>query len=81
MPIELITLLAALLLTWLVFTWLIRVVKTTLTTAISIAAIVLLLQIAFGIEPEVLWAEILQFGQTLQEMFQNIWNSQSSAGQ
>ncbi|MDC0834862.1 hypothetical protein CKA32_005705 [Geitlerinema sp. FC II] len=80
MPTQLIALLAALLLSWLVFTWLIRVVKTTITTAISIAAIVLVLQVVFGIDPDILWQEILRFARTLQEMFQNVSNEPSKLG-
>ncbi|WP_026097808.1 hypothetical protein [Baaleninema simplex] len=80
MPTQLIALLAALLLSWLVFTWLIRVVKTTITTAISIAAIVLVLQVVFGIDPDILWQEILRFARTLQEMFQNVSNEPSRLG-
>ncbi|MGC9504775.1 hypothetical protein [Baaleninema sp.] len=80
MPTQLIALLAALLLSWLVFTWLIRVVKTTITTAISIAAIVLVLQVGFGIDPDVLWQEMLRFAGTLQEMFQNLSNQPSKFG-
>jgi hypothetical protein len=79
MPIELITLIAALLLAWLLFTWLVRVVKTTISTAFAIAAIVLLLQVAFGIDPPVLWAEIQRFGQVLQGLFENISNGRSNA--
>lgn len=78
MPIELITLIAALLLAWLLFTWLVRVVKTTISTAFAIAAIVLLLQVAFGIDPPVLWAEIQRFGQVLQTLFENISNGRSN---
>lgn len=73
MPTELITLIAALVLAWLVFTWLIRVIHTTLSTALSVAAIILLLQLLFGIDPTALWQEIQRFGDLLLEGFENLW--------
>ena len=63
MPIELIILIAALILSWVVFTALIKVVKTTVSTAITIAAIVLVLQLVFGIGPQDLWQQITQLPQ------------------
>ncbi len=63
MPIELIILIAALILSWVVFTALIKVVKTTVSTAIAIAAIVLVLQLVFGINPQDLWQQITQLPQ------------------
>ena len=60
MPIELITLIAALIVSWLVFTTLVKVVKTTVKTAIAIAAIVLILQLGFGIAPPALWQKITE---------------------
>ncbi|OAB57330.1 hypothetical protein AY600_14035 [Phormidium willei BDU 130791] len=72
MPTELITLIAALVLAWLVFTWLIRVIQTTLSTALSVAAIVLLLQLVFGIDPTALWQEVQRVGDVLLEGFENL---------
>lgn len=65
MPIELITLIAALIVSWLVFAALIKVLKTTVTSAIAIAAIVLILQLAFGIAPQHLWQQITQLPEIL----------------
>ncbi|KJH72610.1 hypothetical protein [Aliterella atlantica] len=67
MPVELIILVAAVIVSWLVFTALIKIVKTTVTTAIAVTAIVLILQIAFGIIPQDLWQQITQLPQI-------IWN-------
>ncbi|MBE9177642.1 hypothetical protein IQ268_03495 [Oculatella sp. LEGE 06141] len=53
-----IILIAALVVSFLVFTLLIRVVKATIGTAIAIAAIVLVLQLVFGIGPGDLWEQI-----------------------
>jgi type IV secretory pathway TrbL component len=71
MPIELITLIAALIVSWLVFTALIRLVKTTISTAVGIAIIVLVLQLSFGIGPEKLWQQVLQLPQTLWHLVTN----------
>ena len=65
MPLELIILVAALIVSWLVFAALIKVVKTTVSTAIAIAAIVLILQFAFGIRPQELWKQIAQLVETI----------------
>lgn len=47
--VELIILLASLLVAWLVFTWVVQVLKASVSTAIAIAVIVLILQLVFGI--------------------------------
>lgn len=65
MPIDLLILVAALIISWLIFTALIKVVKTTISTAIAIAAIVLVLQLAFGVNPQDLWQQITQLPQIL----------------
>ena len=68
MPTDLVILIAALIVTWLVFTALIKVVKTTVTTAIAIAGIILTLQLIFGINPQDLWEQITQLPQTLWQL-------------
>jgi hypothetical protein len=55
---DLIILLAALAITFLVFTWLVRVVRVTLRVAIVIAILVLLFQLFFGIGPDAIWQQI-----------------------
>jgi predicted neutral ceramidase superfamily lipid hydrolase len=65
MPLDLILLLAAIVVSWLVFTALIKVVKTTVTTALTVAAIVFALQFIFGINPAQLWHQISQLPQML----------------
>ncbi|AFZ30303.1 hypothetical protein Glo7428_1747 [Gloeocapsa sp. PCC 7428] len=67
-PIDLIVLIAALVVAWLVFTALMRVVKTTLSTALTVAAIVLILQIGFGVQPQQLWQQIVQLPQMIREL-------------
>jgi hypothetical protein len=65
MPVELIVLIAALIVTFLVFTWLIKVVKATLQTALTIAIIVLILQLIFGIGPSQIWQKITELPQLI----------------
>ncbi len=65
MSVELIVLIAALIVSWLVFAALINVVKTTVKTAIAIAAIVLVLQLVFGIAPQTLWQQMTQLPEIL----------------
>ncbi|MBD2538255.1 hypothetical protein [Coleofasciculus sp. FACHB-SPT36] len=68
MPVDLIILIAALIVSWLVFTLLIKVVKASIGTAILIAAVVLVLQLFFGIDPQDLWQQITQLPQTILRM-------------
>lgn len=51
-------LIGALLVSFLVFTWLLKVVRATLKTAVLVAIILLVLQLTFGIGPEKLWEQI-----------------------
>jgi hypothetical protein len=67
-PIDLIVFIAALIVAWLVFTALIRVVKTTLSTALTVAAIVLILQLGLGVQPQQLWQQIVQFPQIIRNL-------------
>lgn len=68
MPIDLIVFIAALIVAWLVFTALIRVVKTTLSTALTVAAIVLILQIGLGVQPQQLWQQIVELPQIIRNL-------------
>ncbi|MGK7891648.1 MAG: hypothetical protein AB4042_20150 [Leptolyngbyaceae cyanobacterium] len=62
---NLIILIAALVISFLLFTWLIRVVKATVTTAFAIALLVLLLQLFFGIGPQDIWNEVTTLWQQI----------------
>ncbi|MEM9540307.1 MAG: hypothetical protein AAGA60_12510 [Cyanobacteria bacterium P01_E01_bin.42] len=68
MLMEFIILIAAIIVAWLVFTWLLKIVKVSLKTALAIAAIVLILQIVFGIGPRDLWEQIQQLPETIRDM-------------
>jgi hypothetical protein len=69
-PFDLVLLIAAIVVSWLVFMALIKVVKTTVTTALAVAAIVLALQFLFGINPNQLWQQVTQLPQTIWQLFQ-----------
>lgn len=62
---EIVILIAAAVVSWLVFTWLLRVVKTTLKTAFLVAAIVMVLQVTIGVGPAQLWQAITELPQQL----------------
>jgi type IV secretory pathway TrbL component len=69
MPLELIILIASLLVSWLVFNWAFKVLKASAGTAISIAAIVLAMQLLFGIGPNQLFQHITHLPETLGKIF------------
>jgi predicted neutral ceramidase superfamily lipid hydrolase len=69
-PLDLVLLIAAIVVSWLVFIALIKVVKTTVTTALTVAAIVFALQFLFGINPNQLWQQVTQLPQTIWQLFQ-----------
>ena len=69
MSVEIVILIAAMLISWLVFTWLIKVLKASISTAFAIAIIVLILQLVFGIGFQEVWQQIVQLPDTLWRLF------------
>ena len=69
MPTDLIVIIAAILIAWLIFTWSIKVLKASISTALSIAIIALILQIFLGIGWEEVWQQLVQFSQTIGQFF------------
>lgn len=59
-----ILLIAALFIAFLIFTWLLKVVKATISTALTVAFIVLVVQLFFGIGPVDLWNQMQGLWQT-----------------
>jgi len=59
---------AALIVTFLVFTWLVKVARATIGTAIAIALLILVLQLVFGIGPMQVWQPVTQ-------LWQSIWQT------
>ena len=69
MPEDLIVIIAAIVVAWLIFTWSIKVLKASISTALSIALIALILQIFLGIGFEEVWQKLILFAQTVKEFF------------
>ncbi|MEH2049440.1 hypothetical protein [Nostoc sp.] len=56
---------ATLIVAWIVFIILWKLLKATLKSALTIAAILILLNISFGITPQDIWHHVTQFAQTI----------------
>ena len=54
-----------LIIAWIVFTIFWKLLKTTVSNALTIAAIIVLLQVGFGITPQDIWHQVTQFAQSL----------------
>lgn len=57
-----------LILAWIVFAVLWKVVKTTIRTALTLAALLILLHINFGITPQDIWDAIVHLPQTFSQV-------------
>jgi predicted PurR-regulated permease PerM len=82
MPVEVIIIIATLiiviitlLVSWLTLTLLIRVIKASIVAAIGVAAILLLLQLLFGLSPLELWQYMTLSIQNMTQSIQNITQS------
>ena len=65
---EIAILIGAIVISVLVFIWLINVVKATIKIALLVAVILLILQISFGIGPSALWEKgLMQIWQVIQD--------------
>lgn len=56
-----------LILAWIIFTILWKILKTTFTNALTVAVFLILLNIGFGITPRDIWHQIIQFAQVLSQ--------------
>lgn len=61
LPIDLIVLIASGLVAWLIFTWSLQVLKASISTALAIAVLALILQIFLGISFEQVWQELVKY--------------------
>lgn len=66
---EIVLFVAALLVAWAIFTWLVKVVKASVKTAFGIAIVVVILQIVFGIGPQQLWDQVMNLLQPILNLF------------
>lgn len=69
MSINLIVIIAAVVVAWLIFTWLLKVLKASVGTALMIAFIALILQIFLGIGFEEVWQTLIQWFQAVWQFF------------
>ncbi len=65
MLIELITIIAGVIIAWLVFTWFLKVFKASIKTALTIAIVLFCLQMFFGIRYQQIWQEFSNLVQGL----------------
>ncbi|NJN60438.1 MAG: hypothetical protein HC795_01870 [Coleofasciculaceae cyanobacterium RL_1_1] len=64
----------ALIVSWLIFAWLMNVVKTTLSTALMLAALIMLLQVGFGIDIPMLLKAIFALPQILLDLLSQMFS-------
>jgi hypothetical protein len=57
-----------LILAWIVFAVLWKILKTTIRTALTLAAILVLLHISFGITPQDIWDKIINLPQSFSQI-------------
>jgi ACR3 family arsenite efflux pump ArsB len=62
---EIIAIAAGIILTWLIFTWLVKVLKASISTAFAIGLILLGLQFFFGIHYQQIWQDLTQIIQQI----------------
>jgi type IV secretory pathway TrbL component len=60
-----ILLVAAIVISLVIFGWLLKVVRVTIRTAITVAIVVLILQLVFGIGPGQVWQQVSQIPQAI----------------
>ncbi len=68
MSLEIIIPIAAVIILLLLFTWLIKIFKSTIKTVLIILAILLLLQVAFGVDSQEIIQEMMQIVTRLQQL-------------
>ncbi len=68
---ELITVIAGVIITWLIFTWFIKVFQASLKTALTIAIVLFCLQMFFGIRYQQVWQE---FSKLVEELLMKLLN-------
>ncbi|MEH2327056.1 MAG: hypothetical protein V7K32_26540 [Nostoc sp.] len=59
---------ATLIVAWIIFIILYKLLKATMSSALTIAAILILLNISFGITPQDIWHHIMQFTQSISKI-------------
>ncbi len=75
MSFEIILLIAAVIVAWLIFTWFLKVAQASLKTAIVVVLVLLALQLTFGIGPKDLLPPLMQVPRMIQQFFQDRFGS------
>jgi len=75
MPLEIIVAIAIGIILLLLFTWLVTLLKSTVKTALVIAAILIFLQVAFDVDSEHIFAQLVQILEKIQDFVLNQLNS------
>lgn len=57
-----------LIIAWIVFIIVWKILKTTISNALTIAAILVLLHVGFGITPQDIWHQMLKLAQTVSQI-------------
>jgi hypothetical protein len=68
MSVELIIAIAAIIIIWLLFTWLIKVFKASIKTVLIIGAIIVLLQVFLGIQSQEIVQEVIRIIQNIEQL-------------
>jgi hypothetical protein len=69
---EIITFMAAIVVAALAFSWAIKILKASVSTAIAIIVFLLILQLGFGVHSQDIWEQVVKLPQTLQVIWQQI---------
>ncbi|MGF1542735.1 MAG: hypothetical protein ACFCU5_20230 [Pleurocapsa sp.] len=72
MSADLIIAIASVAIIWLLFSWSINVLKVSIKTTLTVGAIILILQIAFGIQSEEIWQAVTEIIKQIREFITNI---------
>lgn len=67
---EIVLLLAAMLIAWGVFTWLVKVLKASVQMAFGVAVVLVIIQVVFGIGPQQFWQQMTTLPETLFQVLQ-----------
>lgn len=76
---EIITLVAAIVIAALAFSWAIKILKASVSTAISIIVFILILQLGFGVQSQDIWEQIVKLPQIIQTIWQEIQQAISTS--
>jgi hypothetical protein len=68
---QIIVVIAALIIVFIVIGWILKIIKLSVTTALTVFVIILILKFGFGIESAMVWEAIINLPKTIQIIFNN----------